>query len=222
MDFRDLDAGSAGDWGGSAVNWLQDFAAIAVALALSTGALTIVLNDRRWMLLALAGMYVSLTWLTAIAIPLESAIVKLVAGMMVCAVLALSVMRAGQEIKGTKEEGLPTGMAFRIIAVLLVLATAWGLSERGWVSLPQTINRAAILGSMMLLSLGFLHLGVSEDPFRVGLGLITALAGFEIIYAAVEPSLAMLALLAAVHIGISIIVSYLVVEISTQRVEGAR
>jgi hypothetical protein len=204
------------------MNWLQDFAAIAVVLALTTGALTIILNDRRWMLLALAGMYVALTWMAAIAIPLEIAIVKLVAGMMVCAILALSVVHAGPEAQGLIGGGLPSGMVFRVIAVLLVVATAWGLSERGWVSLPQSMNRAAILGSMVLLSLGLLHLGVSEDPFRVGLGLITALAGFEILYAAIEPSLAMLALLAAVHIGISIIVSYLVVEVSTRRVGETR
>lgn len=195
---------------------------IAVVIALSTAALTIVLNDRRWMLIALAGMYIALTWMTAISIPLEIAIVKLVAGMMVCAVLALSVMRAGSEAQGMTGGGLPSGMAFRIIAVLMVLATAWGLSVRGWVSLPQAMNRHAILGSMVLLSLGLLHLGVSEEPFRVGLGLITALAGFEILYAALEPSMAILALLAAVHIGIAIIVSYLMVEISAQQAGGAR
>jgi len=69
------------------------------------------------------------------------------------------------------------------------------------------------------MGLGLLHIGISEDPFRVGLGLLTALAGFEIIYAAVEPSLAILALMAAVSIGISIIVSYLMVGASTHRTE---
>jgi len=204
------------------LTWFRDFAAIAVVLALLTGCLAIILNDRRWMLIMLAGEYIALTWLAANAIPIEIALVKLVAGMMVCAILALSVMRVGNEREIREKEGLPSGVVFRVIAVLLIVATAWGLAARGWGSLPQSLTRAAILGAMLLMSLGLLHLGITEDPFRVGLGLLTTLAGFEILYAGVEPSLAILALMAAVHIGISIIVSYLVVEGSAQPSGGSR
>jgi hypothetical protein len=173
------------------------------------------------MLLMLAGEYISLTWLVASAIPIEIAIVKLVAGMMAIAILAMSVMRVGQEPGFLNKEGLSSGVTFRIIAVLLIAATAWGLAARGWASLPRGMSREAILGSMLLLCMGFLHLGISEDPFRVGLGLLTSLAGFEILYAAVEPSLSVLALMAAVHIGIAIIASYMIVEEATQRFEGS-
>ena len=86
--------------------------------------------------------------------------------------------------------------------------------------LPGSVSLSATLGAMLLLSLGLLHLGISEEPFRVGMGLLTALAGFEILYVAVEPSLAVLALMAAVHIGIAIIVSYLVVGAAVLRSGG--
>jgi len=66
------------------VIWLRDFAAIAAFIALITGALAIVLNDRRWMLLMLAGEYVALTWLSATILPLQTAAVKLVAGIALC------------------------------------------------------------------------------------------------------------------------------------------
>ncbi len=202
------------------MTWLRDFAAIAAVLALAGGALVIVLNDRRWMLLMLALVYVASTWLSAIALPIQVSAVKLVAGMMACAVLALSIMRVGYESEIVAREGLPSGVAFRVIAVLLVSASAWGLSERGWMLLPSGVSRVATLGAMLLLSLGLLHLGISEEPFRVGMGLLTALAGFEIMYVALEPSLAVLALVAALHIGISIIVSYLVVGAAAMRSGG--
>jgi hypothetical protein len=200
--------------------WLRDYAAIAAILALVAGALVIVLNDRRWMLLMLACVYVALTWLTAISLPIQVSAVKLVGGMMTCAVLALSIMRVGHESEIVEREGLPSGIAFRVIAVLLVSASAWGLAERGWMLLPGSVSLSATLGAMLLLSLGLLHLGISEEPFRVGMGLLTALAGFEILYVAVEPSLAVLALMAAVHIGIAILVSYLVVGAAVLRSGG--
>ena len=202
------------------MTWLRDFAAIAAMLALVTGALAIVLNDRRWMLLMLAGEYVALTWMSAIALPIQIAAAKLVAGLMACAVLALSIIRVGHESETEERESLPSGMVFRVIAVLLVSASAWGMSQRAWMLLPGGVGRAATLGSMLLLSLGLLHLGLSEEPFRVGIGLLTALAGFEIVYVAVEPSIAVLALMAAVHIGIAIIVSYLVVGGAIEKTEG--
>jgi len=201
------------------VIWLRDFAAVAALIALITGALAIVLNDRRWMLLMLAGEYVALTWLSATIMPIQTAAVKLVAGMMVCAVLALSIVRVGHESDIAQREGLPSGIAFKVIAVLLVSFSAWGLAERGSEYIPGTVSRAATLGSMFLIGMGLLHIGISEDPFRIGIGLLTVLAGFEIIYAAVEPSLAILALMAAVNIGLSIIVSYLMVGTSTHRTE---
>lgn len=201
------------------VIWLREFAAVAAFIALISGALSIVLNDRRWMLLMLAGEYVALTWLSATILPIQTAAVKLVVGMMACAVLALSIVRVGHDSDIAEKEGLPSGIAFRVIAVLMVSASAWGLAERGWVYLPGTVSRAATLGSILLMGLGMLHIGISEEPFRVGIGLLTALAGFEIIYAAVEPSLAILALMAAVNFGVSIIVSYLMVGTAAHRKE---
>ncbi|MFA9489706.1 MAG: hypothetical protein ACERK1_00570, partial [Anaerolineales bacterium] len=56
---------------------------------------------------------------------------------------------------------------------------------------------------------GILILGLFDSAFRVGIGLLVMLAGFDIIYSSVEPSLAIVALLALVHLGIALVVSYL-------------
>ncbi|MGD8814267.1 MAG: hypothetical protein PVI78_07295 [Anaerolineales bacterium] len=201
------------------IEWMRDFAMIAAGIALCTGALAIVLNDRRWMLLMLAGEYVALTWLAGLALPIQVAAAKLVGGMMACAILALSVVRVGYESRLSERERLPSGFAFRIIGVLLVSASVWGLVERGGMFLPQAVHPAAALGSGLLLGLGLLHLGISDEPFRVGIGLLGALAGFEIVYVVVEPSLAVLAFMTAIHIGIAIVVSYLIVGASLDKAE---
>ena len=60
-----------------------------------------------------------------------------------------------------------------------------------------------------LICLSFLHLGLCEEPLRVGVGLLTFLSGFEITYSILEPSLAVVGLLACVHVGIALVCGYL-------------
>jgi hypothetical protein len=57
--------------------------------------------------------------------------------------------------------------------------------------------------------MGLLQLGTSAQPFRVVLGLLTVLAGFEIIYAAVESSTLVAALLAAINLSLALTGAYL-------------
>jgi hypothetical protein len=60
-----------------------------------------------------------------------------------------------------------------------------------------------------LMALGLLNLGLTEEPLKAGMGLLTVLIGFEVFYAAVEPALAIVALLAAVEFAVALAVSYL-------------
>ena len=66
-----------------------------------------------------------------------------------------------------------------------------------------------LLGSLLLASMGILHLGVTDNPFRVAVGLLTVLSGFEIIYAAVETSVLVAGFFALLALGISLLGSYL-------------
>jgi len=59
--------------------------------------------------------------------------------------------------------------------------------------------------------LGLLHLGLTSSALRVTLGLLTVLAGFEILYAAVETSVLVAGLLAAVSLGLALAGAYLLV-----------
>ncbi len=70
----------------------------------------------------------------------------------------------------------------------------------------QSPNR---MGSLLLAGMGLLQLGTSAQPFRVVLGLLTVLSGFEIIYAAVESSTLVAALLAAINLSLALTGAYL-------------
>jgi hypothetical protein len=67
--------------------------------------------------------------------------------------------------------------------------------------------------------MGLLHLGMTAQPLRITTGLLTLLAGFEIIYAAVEVSTLVAGLLAGVNLALGMIGAYMITvgEMETER-----
>ena len=59
------------------------------------------------------------------------------------------------------------------------------------------------------MGLGMLHLGMTAQPFRVIVGLLTVLSGFEALYAALESSVLVAAMLSIVDLGLALVGSYL-------------
>ncbi|MCJ7706139.1 MAG: hypothetical protein MUO38_00840 [Anaerolineales bacterium] len=198
------------------VTWIADWAILPALLAGVTGTLLVVLDDRRAVLGILAGQYLCAAWLVGLALPLSIAAAKLVAGLMACGALALSVAALRWRSPEVQAGALPSGHAFRLVAAGMVATVAVGLGLGNWMSLPG-ITAPGILGSTLLMGLGLLQIGITEEPLRVGAGLLTLLSGFEIAYSSIEPSLAVVALLAAVHLGIALVVSYLLLVVRDER-----
>jgi hypothetical protein len=178
---------------------------IPVVLAGSTAILLSLLSNRIAQIATLGVQYVAVAWLSSMALPPQVAAVKLVGGLIACGILATTAAR------GEPHPVLSRATArtrFRIAASVLVLVAAAGIGQANWMQIPE-IRPAAIRGSTVLISMGLLHLGLFGTPFRIAIGLITLLSGFEIAYSVIEPSLAVLALLASVHIGLAMVVTYL-------------
>jgi hypothetical protein len=194
------------------VTWIRDLSMLpSLAVALTAG-LLIVMDDRRHTLLVLAVQYVFSAWLSALALPPGVAAVKLVAGLVATGILWVSLADRGWRRPDEEGGALPAGHAFRWIAVLLVALVSFAIGKDGWGVIPS-LAPAAALGAMLLFGLGVLQLGITEDTLRVGTGILTVLCGFETAYAAVEPSIAVVALLASVHVGIALVISYLLVGV---------
>lgn len=191
------------------MNWLQGISLLPALLVAATAGLLVVLDDRRGAIVILAAQYVLAGWLAALSLPLGAAAAEAASGVVACAVLWLTGTQGGRAPQG-RTGGLPTGHAFRWIAVLLVAMVAYGISREGWSAIPSLPANAA-LGAAFLITLGLLQLGITDDPLRVGAGILTTLSGFELAYAAVEPALAVVALLSAVHLGVALVVSYLLI-----------
>jgi hypothetical protein len=125
---------------------------------------------------------------------------KLVTGWMACAVLGMAQLNniPTQEI----ETSWPQGRLFRLFTSGIFIAATFALSLRAssWLGL----NLPIAWGSLLLVGMGLLQLGINAQPFRVILGLLTIMSGFEILYAAVESSTLVAALLSAVNLGLAL------------------
>jgi len=176
------------------INWI----ALLIAGVTSIGLL--LQRDWRWGIGLLAIQYLSIFWLIQTHWPVSMAAVKLVTGWMVCAVLGIAQLN--KDHAQETEVSWPQGRLFRLFTAGIIMATTFTLSltASGWLGLSLPIAWSCLL----LIGMGLLQLGISAQPFRVILGLLTTMAGFEIIYAAVESSTLVAALLSTVNLGLGL------------------
>jgi hypothetical protein len=180
------------------LNWLM------LLLAILAGTGLLFSRDWRWCLGLLAVQYLSVFWMVQAHWPISLAATKLVTGWMACAILGIAQLNAKEE--GAIEGTWLQGRFFHIFAAGMVLAATFALSLRvdSWLGLSLPVA----WGGLLLVGLGLLHLGITSDSFQVIIGLLTVLAGFEIMYAAVESSALVTALLAVVNLGLALAGAY--------------
>jgi hypothetical protein len=75
------------------------------------------------------------------------------------------------------------------------------------------------IGGILLTTMGLLQLGMTTQILRVILGLLTTLSGFEILYAAMEGSSLVAALLVVVNLGLGLVGAYLLTVSSEEQTE---
>ncbi len=179
----------------------------AVILVFITATVLIISWDWRVSIFSLGIQYLCVFVLVSLSWPMETAAVKVVAGWMAGAVLGLALLNLPQDTIDGKPM-LVSDILFRLVAAILagLFAFTGGARLVNW--LPE-MNIQSGYGAMILISLGLLHLGLTTNPFRVVLGLLTLLSGFEILYAVVESSILITGLLAIVTLGLAIIGAYL-------------
>lgn len=181
------------------LNWV----AVIFLIATCTG--LFMSRDWRWLLGILAAQYIGVFWLTYAHWPIAMATVKLVTGWMACAALGMTQINLGGA--PVRETAWPQSWLFRIVAAALVGVASLSLAVRAsaWLGM----NLSTTWGSMLLMGMGLLYLGITAQPLRIVTGLLTLLAGFEILYAAVETSALVAALLAVVNLGLALAGAYI-------------
>jgi len=189
----------------------------AVAGLLITAGTLVVTRDWRLNVIALTAQYFFVVLLMTQMIRLEVAAVKGLIGWLICMVFYLTERRAGtlQQLRAADEPDsskrwqrwiLSARASFFLLAGILVTVAAYTAALR--FPLPEVAAHIT-LACYLLAGLGLLLIGLSERPMQVGLGLLTFLSGFDLFYAALEPSLAVSGFLGAASFLIALAVTYL-------------
>ncbi len=179
----------------------------ALGLLLASSFMLLLTENWRWMIVALAALYLGMGGLVALLWPLGMAAVKLVIGWMAGAVLGstpTSLMLGEDEFSGL------SGRLFRLLAAGMTLFVVYSLAGPLQTRIPAPLP--VLLGGLALLAMGLLHLSMTRSPLRMVIGLLTLMAGFEILYAAIETSVLVAGLLGVVNLGLALVGAYLMLS----------
>jgi hypothetical protein len=179
---------------------INSFNWIALLIVLTTSIGLLIHRDWRRGIGLLATQYLGVFWLVQTHWPVSMAATKLVTGWMVCAILGIAHLNSNPP--KDPEGSWPQGRLFRIFTAGIFITTTFALSlnASNWLGIGIPI----VWASLLLIGIGLLQLGTSIQPFRVILGILTILAGFEVLYTAVESSALVAALLSSVNLGLAL------------------
>ncbi len=180
---------------------------LAVVTLTVTASGLLLSQDWRISLSLLGVQYIGVLGLVALHWPLSMAAIKLITGWMAIAILGITRLGFTRS-KDLFEEFWSQGRLFRLIAASFIVVIVIAVAPKVEAIVPG-LGLAVISGSMVLMGIGLLQLGISFQPMRIILGLLTVLSGFEIVYAALESSLLVAALLSVVNLGLALTGAYL-------------
>ncbi len=181
---------------------------LAVLLVTVTSAGLLLSRDWRWDVGFLTAQYVGVALLVAQHWPLSMSAAKLVTGWMTTAALAMTL--TALPLQEQPAEGFwPQGRTFRLFLVGVVLVASLAVTPRV-LAVLSGIGAPVVAGAIILTGVGLLQLGTSTQIRRVVLALLTVMSGFEVLYAALESSILVAALLAVVTLGLGLVGAFLI------------
>ncbi len=180
-----------------------------VLLILVSSAAMLISRDWRIQLASLAVQYIAVFWLITRHQPFVIGSAKLVTGWMVVAALGMTRLSLADTEEDQATFG-PNNRWFSFVLLGIVALITAGATPRIEGVIPG-LGLYVIAGGLLLISTGLIHLGLTSDILRVIISLLTLIAGFEIIYAAVENSILVAGLLALTNLSLGLVGSYLLV-----------
>jgi hypothetical protein len=194
---------------------------------LVTASVIAIVRDWRFALWALLIQYILVGLLHLRMLAPELALIRVLAGVLVCPMLywAARWVESERVHKAEIERGeraakegevplpplpwpiRPTNWVFRLLSILLLALVLYSVYRR----FPLPDIAADIAPSCLWLAMiGLFVLILTPEPLPAGMGLLTLVAGFGLYYDTLSPGLAGVGLLAAVDLVMGLAISYLI------------
>lgn len=188
--------------------WLSTIALILIIISAISST---VLRNWKITLIALGLMYLSMTILIMISLPISIAIIKLLVGWMCCTVLTITCISV-QYQESLPEKSLFSSLIFRVLAVAMVGTLVLILIPIIQSLLTINVSPYSIGASIILILFGLIQVAMTSEPFFTITGLLTLFLGFDAFYSIVEVSSLLTGLLAVVNLGFVLIGSYFLIK----------
>lgn len=200
---------------------------VAYILIVLAAMVILIFGDWRITAGALGVQYLAAFVLVTLSWPIGMAVVKLIAGWMATAVIALakhshkdthrsswyaSRIRLQQQKTGTISE--PTAsLFFRGVAGLLIVLLIFILAPTLQAGVFPQVDLMIVQGGLMLMGMALMQLGVNSDPYQIIISLLSFLVGFEVIHAALELSTLLAGLFVLVNLGLALVGVYFMINV---------
>lgn len=188
---------------------MSPFSTIAFVLIVITGMIILIFRDWRINAIALAVQYLAAFTLVTLSWPIGMAVVKLLVGWMATAAIALTCLRQMDDDLSLESTA---SLIFRGLAGLLVVMVIFVIAPILQLNMFPRVELVIIQGGLMLLGMALMQLGMNSDPYLTIFSLLSFLAGFEVIHAALEISTLLTGLLAIVNLGLALVGVYFIMK----------
>ena len=185
------------------------FSGLAFIILVVTAMIILIFRDWRINAGALALQYVAVFILVSLSWPMGVAVIKLIVGWMATAAIALTCMR---QLSSDIPQEPTASLFFRGLAGLLVILVIFVFAPRLQETMFPRVNMYIIQGGIMLIGMALMQLGTNAEPTLTIFSLLSFLAGFEVIHAALELSTLLTGLLAIVNLSLALIGVYFIVN----------
>lgn len=196
---------------------LQWYEMAALSMVVLTAIYNLISSDWRRMIGAVAIQYVGIFVLVLNHLPFSLALIKLIEGWMAGAIVGATLSTLSDSrllvddnlYSGQRVENTLSVKIFRSISAMMMAIVVYP-AGRYLVEIFSGLSAIQAFAGLSLLSIGLLIICFRPSLFAIFVGLLTSLGGFEVIYAALEPSVLINGLLSAVSLGLGIVISYLI------------
>lgn len=138
--------------------------------------------------------------------------IKLIVGLMVSLMLYLTLKSSGLIESTLLRRHVSSGEIFRgTIAMVLALISFLAAPALQQSAFPQS-SQLLLTASLGLILFGLFQMGTITEPLYLVIGLLTFLSGFELLYASLEFSRFLEALLTSVNLSLALIGSFFIVK----------
>ena len=180
---------------------------VSFVIIVITAMIILIFRDWRVNAVALGLQYLADFFLFNLSFPIGISVVKLIVGWMATAAIGITCIRQ-MKIRDISE---PTSsLFFRAMIGLMSIIVVFILAPTIQENIFPGVTLVILQSGLMLMTLALMQLGTTADPYLTIISLLSFMAGFEIIHAALEISTLLNSLLVIVNLGLALVGIYFI------------